>query len=55
MPRVATRSLPDGLVAVPVVDPVPQRRILLRVRRTIAGNDAVRHAVDLLHACVSNS
>jgi DNA-binding transcriptional LysR family regulator len=52
VPRVATRSLPDGLVAVPVVDPVPQRRIVLRVRRTVAENDAVRRAAELLKTSV---
>lgn len=52
VPRVATRSLPDGLAAVPVVDPVPRRIILLRVRRTVADNDAVRRAADLLRTAV---
>ena len=53
VPRVATRSLPGGLAAVPVVDPVPQRRIVLRVRRTVADNDAVRRAAELLQTSVS--
>jgi DNA-binding transcriptional LysR family regulator len=55
VPRVATRSLPDGSAAVPVVDPVPQRRILLGVRRNVANNDAVRRAAELLRASVSSS
>jgi DNA-binding transcriptional LysR family regulator len=53
VPQVATRSLPDGLAAVPVVDPVPQRRIVLRVRRAVAQNDAVRRAAELLGASVA--
>jgi DNA-binding transcriptional LysR family regulator len=52
VPRVATRSLPDGLAAVPIVDPVPRRSILLRVRRTVADNDAVRRTAELLQKSV---
>src|SRR5262249_3506892 len=52
VPQVATRSLPDGLAAIPVVDPIPKRRIVLRVRRTVADNDAVRRAAELLQTSV---
>src|SRR6266496_751704 len=40
--------LPDGLRAVPVVDPAPVRRIMARVRRSVRDNPAVHRALDLL-------
>lgn len=44
---------PPGLVAVPVVDPVPQRRIAVRVRESLRENPAARRVVELLRERVS--
>lgn len=41
--------LPPGLVAVPVVDPVPMRRVAVRVRESLRENAAARRIVELLH------
>jgi DNA-binding transcriptional LysR family regulator len=48
LPRLGARILPPGLRAIPVVDPVPMRRIMLRVRHAVRDNSAVRRAADLL-------
>ena len=53
LPRLGTAMLPPGVRAVPVVDPVPRRRILLRVRDTLRGHPAVGRAVELLTEAVS--
>jgi DNA-binding transcriptional LysR family regulator len=45
--------LPTGLVAVLVVDPVPLRRIAVRVRESIRQNPAARRVVELLRERVS--
>jgi DNA-binding transcriptional LysR family regulator len=41
-------ALPAGLVAVPVVDPVPVRKISVRVRESMTGNPAALRIVKLL-------
>ncbi|HVH21362.1 MAG TPA: LysR family transcriptional regulator [Pseudonocardia sp.] len=48
LPRLGTTMLPPGVRAVPVVDPVPRRRILLRVKDALSGHPAVTRAVELL-------
>ena len=48
LPRLGTTMLPHGVRAVPVVDPVPRRRILLRVKDALSGHPAVTRAVELL-------
>lgn len=48
--RLGARDLPAGVRAVPVVDPVPTRRILLRTREAVADHPAVRRAGALLRA-----
>lgn len=48
LPRLGAVALPGNLRAVPVVDPVPTRRIMLRVRDVVRDNPAVRRAVELL-------
>lgn len=48
LPRLGTVAMPSGVVAVPVVRPVPMRRILLRVKRSVRDHPAVRRAVSLL-------
>ena len=48
LPRLGAAALPDGVRAVPVVDPVPYRRILLRTRNAVCGHPAVRRATELL-------
>jgi DNA-binding transcriptional LysR family regulator len=54
LPRLGVSTmLPDGLIAVPVVDPVPVRRIAVRVRQSLRENPAVRRIVELLRDRVS--
>ena len=48
LPRLGAVALPDGVRALPVVDPVPYRRILLRTRNAVSGQPAVRRATELL-------
>jgi DNA-binding transcriptional LysR family regulator len=51
LPRLGIKSqLPAGLVAVPVIDPVPTRRVAVRVRESLRENPAARRVVDLLQA-----
>lgn len=52
LPRLGTISLPPGTRAMPVVHPVPTRRIMLRVKRSVENHPAVRRAVELLHEAV---
>jgi DNA-binding transcriptional LysR family regulator len=52
MPRLGARILPPGLRAIPIVDPVPMRRIMLGVRRAVRDNPAVRRACDLMREYV---
>jgi DNA-binding transcriptional LysR family regulator len=55
LPRLGIRSqLPSGLVAVPVVEPVPTRRIAVRVRASLRENPAARRVVELLQDRVDN-
>lgn len=49
LPRLAAVALPAGVRAVPVVDPVPHRRIMLRIRNAVCGHAAVQRATELLH------
>lgn len=48
LPLLGASALPDGLRAVPVVDPVPVRHIQVRVRRAVGDHPAARRAVELL-------
>ncbi len=48
LPRLGASALPDGVCAVPVVDPVPRRRILVRTRNSVSGHPAVQRATELL-------
>ena len=48
LPRLAAARLPDGLRAIPVVEPVPIRRILARVRHVVRDNPAAQRTVELL-------
>lgn len=43
-------TLPDAVVAIPVTDPTPTRRISVRVREVVADNPAVVRALELLRA-----
>jgi DNA-binding transcriptional LysR family regulator len=54
LPRLGTTMLPPGVRAVPVVDPVPRRRILLRVKDALSGHPAVTRAVELLRAVTAD-
>lgn len=54
LPRLGIGAmLPSGLIAVPIVDPVPVRRIAVRVRQSLRANPAVRRIVELLRDRVS--
>ncbi len=55
LPRLGAVTLPAGLRAVPVVDPVPVRRLMLRVREAVRDNPAVRRATELLRERASRS
>jgi DNA-binding transcriptional LysR family regulator len=55
LPRLGAGTLPPGLRAVPVVDPVPVRRIMVRARRAVRHSPAVRRAVELLRDRTSAS
>jgi DNA-binding transcriptional LysR family regulator len=48
LPRLGAVALPAGVRAVPVVDPVPRRRIMLRTRDAVRDHPAVRRAAELL-------
>jgi DNA-binding transcriptional LysR family regulator len=49
LPRLClTPTLPGGLVAIPVVDPVPVRRIAVRVRQVLRHNRAALRFVELM-------
>ncbi|WP_109474551.1 LysR family transcriptional regulator [Ornithinimicrobium cavernae] len=48
IPRLACRQLPEGVVAVPLVDPTPVRTIAVKVREAVAGTPAARRALELL-------
>ena len=50
LPRLGTAVLPDGVRAVPVVDPVPYRRIMLRTRNSVRDHPAVQRATALLRS-----
>jgi len=52
LPRLGTITLPPGTRAMPVVHPVPTRRIMLRVKRSVENHPAVRRAAELLHEAV---
>jgi DNA-binding transcriptional LysR family regulator len=54
LPRLGIGAqLPPGLVAVPVVDPVPMRRISVRVRESLREDPAARRVLELLRERVS--
>jgi DNA-binding transcriptional LysR family regulator len=48
LPRLGATLLPAGVRAVPIVDPVPYRRIMLRTRNSVRDHPAVRRAATLL-------
>lgn len=48
LPRLGAASLPAGVRAVPVVEPVPYRHVVLRTRNAVCGHPAVRRATELL-------
>ena len=48
LPRLGAAALPAGVRVVPVVDPVPRRRVLLRTRNSVCGHPAVLRATELL-------
>jgi len=48
IPRLGLDALPDSVVAVPIVNPTPQRSISVRVRDTAADHPAVIRMLELL-------
>ena len=48
LPRLGATALPTGVRAVPIVDPVPRRRVMLRTRNAVRDHPPVRRAVELL-------
>ena len=55
LPRLGTLRMPAGVVAVPVTRPVPMRRIMLRVKRSVRDHAAIRRAVELLRQQASDT
>jgi DNA-binding transcriptional LysR family regulator len=55
LPRLGAQRLPAGLVAVPLVDPTPVRRIWLAVRASAERNPAVIRARELFLALAQGS
>lgn len=53
VPRLGRGPLPDPVVAVPVVDPVPRRGVQLLWRETMDSSPAVRHVRQRLAAVVA--
>lgn len=51
LPRLACDDLPDGLVAVPLIDPTPVRTIQVLIKDGTAGTPPMRRAVELLRQC----
>jgi DNA-binding transcriptional LysR family regulator len=52
LPRLGAAALPGGVRAVPVVEPVPYRRVVLRTRHAVRDHPAVRRATELLQSSV---
>ncbi len=52
LPRLGAAALPGGVRAVPVVEPVPHRRVMLRTRDAVRDHPAVRRATELLRRSV---
>ena len=50
LPRLGRPVLPESVVAVPVVDPVPTRNIQAIWRKTMAQSPAIRHLVTVLQS-----
>jgi len=48
LPRLGTTVLPAGVRVVPIVDPVPRRRVMLRAKDSLRDHPAVRRATELL-------
>ena len=53
VPELALADLPDGVVAVPIVDPTPSRAIRVRVRRSAVDLPPVRRVLELLDTAVA--
>jgi DNA-binding transcriptional LysR family regulator len=55
LPRLGAVALPAGVRVVPVVDPVPRRRIMLRTREAVGDHPALRRAASLLRERATSS
>jgi DNA-binding transcriptional LysR family regulator len=51
LPALGARNLPDGVVAVPVVSPIPVRSIFALVQTSVADTPPVQTALAALHRC----
>lgn len=54
LPQLGVATLPPSTKAIPVTDPIPVRRIGLRVRGTIADNPAAKRLAELLRDQAQN-
>lgn len=54
IPELACLQLPQGVVAVPLVNPTPVRTITVTVREAVAGAPAARRALGLLRAVAAD-
>ncbi len=55
LPQLACDDLPEGLVAVPLIDPTPVRAIQVLIKEGTAGTPPMRRAVELLRRCGEDS
>ncbi|GAA1882756.1 LysR family transcriptional regulator [Lapillicoccus jejuensis] len=55
LPRLGTVTMPDGVVAVPLAEPAPRRRLVLRTRPSLREHPAVRRASELLRAAAART
>lgn len=51
VPRLGRETLPDGVVAVPVTDPVPTRRVMMTWRSSMAPSPAITRVREELERC----
>ncbi|ROR65515.1 LysR family transcriptional regulator [Agrococcus jenensis] len=54
VPRLGRPTLPEGVVAVPVDDPLPARRVGIVHRRTMTGSPGIQHVARLLRAIAAS-
>lgn len=55
LPRLGTVTMPAGVVAVPLAEPAPRRRLVLRTRPSLREHPAVVRASELLRAAAART